>query len=1129
MTNLSESGSFVLPTGTVAFLLTDVEESSKQWGSDADAMQTAMVRHDAILDEVVSAHGGVRPTAQGEGDSIVAAFARASDAVLAAREAQLAFVAHHWPTADPIRVRMAVHSGEARFVDSDSYAGQAIIRTARLRSIAHGGQVLVSAPARDLTVDQLGDEVHFLDLGEHRLRDLARPERVWQLAHPDLPSQFPPLASLDAHHQNLPVQLSSFVGRVDDIATVASLLADNRLVTITGTGGSGKTRLALQVAAEFVGRWRDGTWWVELAELSDPDAVAAAIAASVGVKGELGAGAADALAGIVASREMLVVLDNCEHLVAGVARVVDRLMRRCAGLRVLTTSREPLDVTSEVTWRIPPLALPDPHQAMPIPALAQVDSVRLFLDRAQHQRPNFHLNDDVAPIVAGICDRLDGIPLAIELAAARVRSLTVSQILAGLDDAFRLLASNSRTALPRQATLEASISWSHELLHADEQILLRRLSVFSGGCTLDDGEAVVADDDLTAPQVLDLIDRLVAQSLVTLDDRGATARYRLLETVRQYAARRLADAGETEALRTQHANHYAQLAVEIGPALEGAAEHIPAARLAPEVDNIRAALTTFADRSEWSSLASVCCAFFQLWVVSDPADGEAWVSRALEHVEPQRAGLRARLLFARAWLQLGGGNMFAAAVDARDALEAAEAAGDERTAGRAMGYLAAVSGMIDPTTGEAPFERAVERLRAAGDLYGEAWTRCAWSVTTLAVLGDLERGWAVAADTERAVHAAANLWVSAFHHAVVANGLCVQADFAGALAAAAAADAALQAGIEAAGVDRGLHYRRSLSGAYTTFAKVWAEFGSGREPDHESLERAVVSASAEGFHFAATVLAFGRACLEVWGDDPEAALLNLEPVVSRARAMGFTVLWAGGMGFCAYAEYGRGEHGRALALLDEVEAAVDWPYYQLPRNRCCRAAVLLARHDVVKAEALAHEALDLALQYDLRLETVVSFELLAAIAAANGSVVEAARLYGAGRGLREAHDLFLFWPGERNRMTADLASLQTSMGDDAFRNAFAEGTALSRDQAAEFARRARGERGRPSLGWASLTPTELQVVDLIREGLTNRAIGSRLLMSPETVKTHLSHVFTKLGVTSRSALAAAAASRPESV
>ena len=484
-------GSFALPAGTVTFLLTDVESSTKMWELESAAMADAIARHYELLDAAISSHGGVRPLEQGEGDSVVAAFSRASDAVLAALDAQRALFEEPWPTPSPLKVRMAVHTGEARLRDERNYAGQAVIRTARLRAIAHGGQVVISSAARDLVIDHLGDDVTLVDLGVHRLKDLARPEHVWQLAHADLSADFPPLRSLDAVPNNLPVTLSSFIGRFDDIVTVVGLLVDNRLITLTGSGGAGKTRLAQQVAAEVAERYPDGVWWVDLVGLTNPALVPSAISRATMVPEDPG----DPLVGIaerLSEKSMLLVLDNCEHLLDGCADVAAALLASCSDVTVLATSRAPLNVPGELSWRVPPLALPARDAGHePVAVLSQYDAVRLFADRAIKGRQNFRLHDDNAATVAEICARLDGIPLAIELAAARCRVLTPAQILDGLGNTIGMLAGGPRVVLPRHQTIEASIAWSHSLLSDTEQLLLRRLAVFASAFTLDAAEAVV--------------------------------------------------------------------------------------------------------------------------------------------------------------------------------------------------------------------------------------------------------------------------------------------------------------------------------------------------------------------------------------------------------------------------------------------------------------------------------------------------------------------------------------------------------------------------------------------------------------------------------------------------------------
>ena len=505
------------PSGTVTFLLTDVEGSSRLWEASAQDAATAITRHREILAAAIEQHGGFRPIEQGEGDSVVGAFERATDAARAACGAQLALSAEPWPSEGTVRVRMALHSGEVTAAPDGTYSGPVLNRCARLRALAHGGQVVMSESTRDLMVDQLPDDLVMRDLGTHRLRDLSRPEHVWQVTVAGLPESHPPLQSLDASPNNLPIELSSFIGRDEDVAYAAKLLLDTRLLTLTGSGGCGKTRLALRAAAEASGDFDDGVWWVALAPLADGGLIASTVAAAMGVRLPADRQAIDVVFGHLANRGSLVVLDNCEHLLESVATFVDQLLRAAPTAKVLATSREPLSVEGEVTWRVPSLTLPPPTATEP-EALCQYDAVRLFIERAVQVRPSFAVDNHNAPAVAEICSRLDGIPLALELAAARTRVLTPERIAAELGDRFRLLTGGSRTALPRQQTLLASVDWSHDLLGADERAVFRRLGVFAGGFTLDAAEAVASAGGLGRYDVFDVLARLVSKSLVQLEE-----------------------------------------------------------------------------------------------------------------------------------------------------------------------------------------------------------------------------------------------------------------------------------------------------------------------------------------------------------------------------------------------------------------------------------------------------------------------------------------------------------------------------------------------------------------------------------------------------------------------------------
>ncbi|HVE95087.1 MAG TPA: adenylate/guanylate cyclase domain-containing protein, partial [Acidimicrobiales bacterium] len=542
-------GDFVLPVGTVTLLLLDVEGSTKAFERAPEAATEAMIRLRSAITDDVGSHGGVQPVEQGEGDSAVAAFARASDAVACALAIQR-------NTDVGMRVRIGLHTGEIQLRDAGNYIGGTINRCARIRDLGHGGQVLLSRSTHDLVVDRLPCDASVREMGTHRLRDLARPEMIFQLCHPELDAEFPPLRSLDATPNNLPAQLTSFIGRDDELVQLGKLIAETRLLTVTGAGGCGKTRLALHAAADAIDAYPDGEWFVDLAPLSDPELVVPTLAAVLGIKETPGRDWVDTIAQRLSGHRALVVLDNCEHVIAASAELADGLLRSCPGVTVLATSREPLGVDGEVTWRVPSLTVPDERSTLAVEAMAASDAVRLFIDRATRARPNFAVTNETAPAVAQICQRLDGIPLAIELAAARVRVLSPQQIAAGLDDRFRMLGAGARTAVQRHQTLRASIDSSYDLLTERERVLFRRLAVFAGGFDLDAAEAVCADVELDRWGVLEVLVSLVDRSLVVADEDGDVTRYRMLESIRQYAVELLVSSGEQETLRDRHLERY---------------------------------------------------------------------------------------------------------------------------------------------------------------------------------------------------------------------------------------------------------------------------------------------------------------------------------------------------------------------------------------------------------------------------------------------------------------------------------------------------------------------------------------------------------------------------------------------
>jgi len=563
------------------FLFADIEGSSRLWEQDAERMQPALARHDAIARAAVVNNRGV--VVKMIGDGVHAAFDDPLDAVRATLELQREIAVLEAENGIPLRIRCGLHAGVHERRDND-YFGAAVNRAARITSAAHGGQILLSNAVVALLADRLPANVELHDLGSVRLRGLMTPEHVFQVVHPDLRRDFPPLRSLEGIPNNLPQQVTSFVGRERELEEVKRLLADTRLLTLTGVGGLGKTRLSLHVAADVMENYPDGVWLAEFAALTDGARVAQAVASAIGIKEEAGRPVQEALVKFVADRRLLVIFDNCEHLVQACADLAAQLLHAGPDVKILASSREHLRVAGETTYPVHSLSVPDLPRGLPANELGQFEAVRLFVERARAVQPAFALNDANADAVADICRRVDGIPLALELAAACVRALSVERIAIRLDDRFALLRGGDRTVLPRQQTLRALIDWSYDLLDSDERVLFRRLAVFAGGFTPESVQAVCATSEIEKSRVFDLLTQLVEKSLVVVDPD--TERYRLLETIRQYAMARLGDANEVDALRTRHLGFYLAFAEMACPELIGQHQGMWLARLDVERENI---------------------------------------------------------------------------------------------------------------------------------------------------------------------------------------------------------------------------------------------------------------------------------------------------------------------------------------------------------------------------------------------------------------------------------------------------------------------------------------------------------------------------------------------------------------
>ena len=592
--------SYDATTDTLTFLFTDIEGSTsllRRVGSDTYAK--ILEHHHVVVRDSLRAHHGEEQGTQG--DSFFAVFRSPSAAVVAAVEIQRRIAHDEWPDGERPRVRMGLHTGEV-VETTTGLVGYEVHRAARIAAVGHGGQVLLSAASAGLVEDSLPEEMSLKDLGTHRLKDLGRPETIFQLLVPGLAQLFGPLKSLDNPElpNNLPASLSPFVGRARELAEVRALVLESRLITLTGAGGSGKTRLALQVAAELLDGTGEGVWFVDLAPVSSPRDVPTTVMDSLQLRPIEGLSPVESLLSILKEQRVLVIIDNCEHLVDAVADLCDAVGRRCSKVSLVATSREPLGVNGEQVYRVRSLSLPD-EAAESVEELHGSDAVALFVARARSHDRTFALTDQEAPLVGALCRRLDGIPLAIELAAARLSTMSLQDLSQRLDQRFRLLTGGSRNALPRQQTLGAMVAWSYDLLSESERAVLRRLSVFVGGFDLRAAEAVCAGDGVEPYEVTDLVGSLVTKSLVGAERTRSSLRYQLLETIRQYAADQLIQVGGEDAtseVRRRHAEYYLHLCEESEHFIETSDQAHWLRQLDAEWDNVQAALNHFAQEGD---------------------------------------------------------------------------------------------------------------------------------------------------------------------------------------------------------------------------------------------------------------------------------------------------------------------------------------------------------------------------------------------------------------------------------------------------------------------------------------------------------------------------------------------------
>jgi predicted ATPase/serine/threonine protein kinase/DNA-binding CsgD family transcriptional regulator len=1040
-----------LPRGTVTLLFTDIEGSTHLLEQLRDRYAPVLAECRHLLRAAFQRWSGHEIDTQG--DAFFVAFARASDAVAASVDAQRLLASHSWPEGVVVRIRMGLHTGEP-LLTPEGYVGLDVHRAARIMSAGHGGQVLLSQATCNLVEQDLADDVSLRDMGEHRLKDLGRPKRLFQMVISDLTADFPPLKTLDISPNNLPIQPTPFVGWEQELAAVRDLLGreEVHLLTLTGPGGAGKTRLGLQVAAELSDYFAAGVFFVNLAPISDPALVVATIAETLDIREGPGQPLLERLKEQLQQKQMLLLLDNFEQVVSAASQVTD-VLAACPKLKVVVTSREVLHVRAEHEFAVPPLALPDPKHLPDLARLSHYAAVALFLQRAQAVKPDFQATNANARAIVEICARLDGLPLAIELAAARMKLLSPQALLARLSQRLAVLTGGARDVPARQQTLRDTIAWSYDLLTTEEQRLFRRLSVFVGGCTLEAAETLCGalGDGNGAIPVLDGVGSLIDKSLLQHTEQeaveGQEARLVMLETIREYGLEALAASGEMEATRQAHAVYYFTLAEKAELEFWGPQQAERLDRLEREHDNLRTALNCLLERGEATESIEMALrlggALWHFWRVRNHIrEGWTFLERALARSEGVVGSVRAKALCA---------------------------------AGNLAGWLS------DPDRGEVLCQESLVLFREVGDMAG----------VRVAVL---------------------HLGLSALQRKDLA---VARSRFEESLAT-----------FKEAGDKGGMAWSLSFLSEVDLYQ---GEYTRGRSRAEASLALYKELGDKSGIVQSLHVIAGG------YLNEGDAA--KAHPLLEESLALNKEVgdqsvegLVLGALGRVAFHQ---GNMALARALLEEsltnfqTEDTIDdldhkaWTLSSL-------AKVIAFEGDSTTARALYEQCLAIARKVPWKLYTSIYLEGLASVVAAQGELLWAARLWGTAEALREALSTPLP-PVYRAEYERSVATSRTQLGEQAFASAWAEGRTMTPEQA--FAARGPGtipgqtpaapqpphSVKTPPAYLAGLTAREVEVLRLVAQGLTDAQVAEQLIISPRTVSTHLTAIFGKLGVSSRSA------------
>ena len=1023
-----------LPTGTITLLFTDIEGSTLLLQQVGEQYSRVLAECRQVLRTAFQQSHGYEVDAQG--DACFFAFTRATDAIFAAVAAQRALASHAWPEGAVVRVRVGLHTGEP-LRTADGYVGLDVHQAARIMSAGHGGQVLLSQTTRHLVEHHLPDGVSLRDLGKYRLKDLQQKSHLFQLVVAGLPADFPLLKTLDTSPHNLPIQPTPLIGREREVTAVQQLLqrADVRLLTLTGPGGSGKTRLGLHVAAELSDAFTDGIFFVNLAPIGDAELVVPTIAQTLGVKESATRSLLEQLQAFLQEKQVLLMLDNCEQVVSA-ASILPDLLAHCPLLKLLVTSRAVLHLSAEHEFAVPPLSLPDLKHLPDLETLPQYEAVALFIARAQALKADFQVNNATAPAVAEICARLDGLPLAIELAAARIKLLSPPALLARLGQRLAVLTSGGRDAPARQQTLRMTIDWSYQLLDADEQWLFQRLSIFVGGCTLPAIEAVCGTVDPQTPVAwgLDAAASLIDKSLLRqTEQEAAEPRFVMLETIREYGREVLASSGEEERMQQAHAAYFLALAEAAERAWNSSQQVGWFAQLEQEHDNLRAAMSWLLERGEAERALRLGTALWWFWYTQDHRQ-EGWdvLERVLASSGGAAVPLRARTLWAAGSLAGSLGYFERAEVLCQESLALFRGIGDAKGMGDAVFHLAHIAfARWDLATARKLFEESLVVLRERGDK-----TRIAWVLNALALV------------------------------------LLYQGEFAG------------------------------VSPLAEQAVEILKEVG-----DTAGAAMALLTVARMAF----------------WQGDLVRAQTLAEEGLARASETGITSAEAIALAIGGEIVLAQGETTPARLLLEQSHLL-----WQEVDNKEMIAGTLSLLGKVLAAEA-EHTAARTAYEESLHrglavVDIAPTLEGLALVVAAQGETTWAVRLWAAAAALRDSLGVPLP-PVSRPAYARAVAAAQAQLDEQAFAMAWAEGRGMTWEQALT----ARGPVTTPSdtpltppakappTAPAGLTVREVEVLRLLAQGLTDAQIAEQLIISPRTVNTHLTAIYGKIQVSSRSA------------